>query len=113
MGDYDLPPGARCYPTQGAGVPGPKNCSTKLPRPSFYCCSGYGPTADVDLSEYDFALEFEALRHQITDIRALETFDLWSGMLNYHRSIALHQHAAYKLIAAVKEAEALPREKQK
>ena len=36
---------------------------------------------------------------------ALQTFDLWSGMLSYHRSIALHQHANQKLHAAISAVE--------
>ena len=93
-------------PTQGSGLPGPSNCSTNLPRPAYFCCSGYGtPTIDIDLSEYDFALHFAALRSQVTDPMALQTFDLWSGMLSYHRSIALHQHANQKLHAAISAVE--------
>ena len=75
-------------------------------------CSGYGPR-EVDLKEYDFALEFGALRSQINDTRALATFDLWSGLLSYHRSIALHQHAADILETAIRNVSALPKAQQK
>jgi hypothetical protein len=112
VGPYDLPAGATCYP-EGTSSP-PSQCSAKLPRPSFFCCSGYGvPHSDVDLTEYDFALEFAALRSQVNDTRARETFDLWSGLLSYHRSIALHQHAGHALNAAIANVSALPKAQQK
>ena len=119
VGPADLPAGAVCYPgTTPSSVPRQpgtlSKCTAKLPRPGYFCCSGYGvPTGDVDLAEYDFALEFAALRPQVDGARALETFDLWSGLLSYHRSIALHQHAAHVLNAAIKEVSALPKAQQK
>ena len=97
IGPSDLPAGAVCYPgTPGAGVP-PSACSAKLPRTGLFCCSGYGPEPVPNLKEYDFALKFAALRPLINETRALATFDLWSGLLTYHRSIALHQRAAFVL----------------
>lgn len=67
----------------------------------------------MDLREYDFALEFAALRPRINDTRARATFDLWSGLLSYHRSIALHQRAARRLDAAIANVSSLPRAQQK
>jgi hypothetical protein len=41
------------------GAPIVSKCTSKLPRPSFFCCSGYGvPKAELDQKDYDFALEF-------------------------------------------------------
>ena len=120
VGPDDLPAGATCYPgtpppkDPGNPKPPPSHCSAKLPRPGFFCCSGYGvPHGDIDLKDYDFALEFAALRPLLNDTRALETFDLWSGLLNYHRSIALHQHAGHVLNAAIANVSALPKAQQK
>ena len=119
VGPQDLPPGAFCYPGTGPpivpGQPGvPSKCTAKLPRPGFFCCSGYGvPSGDVDLAEYDFALEFAALRPLVNGTRALATFDLWSGLLSYHRSIALHQHAGHVLNTAIAAVARLPKAQQK
>jgi hypothetical protein len=118
VGPDDLPAGEVCYPgtlpTTGAGAPVVSKCTSKLPRPSFFCCSGYGvPKAELDLKDYDFALEFAALRPQVNGTRALQTFDLWSGLLSYQRSIALHQHAGHALTAAIESVTALPKAQQK
>jgi hypothetical protein len=122
VGPYDLPAGATCYPgvppprdpTPGQPPSPPSQCSAKLPRPGFFCCSGYGvPHSDINLTQYDFALKFAALRPQVTDMRARETFDLWMNLLSYHRSIAIHQHAAYALNTAIANVSALPKSQQK
>jgi hypothetical protein len=71
------------------------------------------PHSDINLTQYDFALKFAALRPQVTDMRARETFDLWMNLLSYHRSIAIHQHAAYALNTAIANVSALPKSQQK
>eukprot|EP01065_Artemidia_motanka_P020692 TRINITY_DN24755_c0_g1_i1.p1 TRINITY_DN24755_c0_g1~~TRINITY_DN24755_c0_g1_i1.p1 ORF type:complete len:815 (+),score=208.57 TRINITY_DN24755_c0_g1_i1:61-2505(+) len=97
------------YPSCGAPRNPWGNCTTKLPSPNMGCCGRASP-GGVNMSAFDFAGTWSALRPQVVaggDDDRVWRYDFWDAQFRYFRALGEVELAASSLSAAVAAAQKL------